>query len=140
MMAAVFVPQLASLSTLVLIPFLFVLSMGLSGVAAVLNLFSRTGDRYFVFADGIQTLMVSMSTVAYPISVIGSYLPSPLVTMIQLNPLSQGAEALRAVINGAPSSPVFNLPSLVLTSLALLGAGVVSYRHVFTKLREVGKI
>jgi ABC-type polysaccharide/polyol phosphate export permease len=84
--------------------------------------------------------MVSMSTVAYPISVIGSYLPSPLVTMIQLNPLSQGAEALRAVINGAPSSQVFNLPSLMLTSLVLLGAGVVSYRHVFTKLREVGKI
>jgi ABC-type polysaccharide/polyol phosphate export permease len=140
MMAAVFVPQLASLSTLALIPFLFVLSMGLSGIAAVLNLFSRTGDRYFVFADGIQTLMVSMSTVAYPISVISSYFPSPLATMIQLNPLSQGAEALRAVINRAPTSPVFNLPSLVLTSLVLLVAGVVSYRHVFTKLREVGKI
>jgi len=140
MMAAVLVPQLASLSTVALIPFMFVLSMGLAGIAAVLNLFSRTGDRYFVFADGIQTVMVSLSTVAYPISVISSYFPSTLVTVIQLNPLSQGAEALRAVINGGPSNAAFNLPSLVLASFGLLVIGVVSYRHVFTKLREVGKI
>lgn len=138
--AAALIPQLVSLSTLALIPFMFILAMGLAGIAAVLNLFSKTGDRYFTFADGIQTAMVSLSTIAYPISVISSYFPSPVVTAIQLNPLSQGAEALRAVINGAPSSSAFNLPTLLLTSLVLLVAGVVSYRHVFTKLRDVGRI
>jgi ABC-type polysaccharide/polyol phosphate export permease len=140
LMAAVLIPQLFSLATLALIPFLFILAMGLSGIAAALNLFSRTGDRYFVFADGVQTVFVSLSTVAYPIATISSYFPSQVVTMIQLNPLSQGAEALRAVINGGTTSSVFNLPSLLLTSLVLLAIGVLSYRHVFTKLREVGKI
>jgi len=138
--AAALIPQLFSLSTLALIPFMFILSMGLAGIAAVLNLFSKTGDRYFVFADGIQTAMVSMSTIAYPVSVIGTYFPSSVVTLIQLNPLSQGAEALRAVINGGPATSAFNLPTLLFTSLVLLVAGVVSYRHVFTKLRDVGKI
>jgi ABC-2 type transport system permease protein len=138
--AAALIPQLVSLSTLALLPFMFILSMGLAGIAAVLNLFSKTGDRYFVFADGIQTVMVSLSTVAYPILVISSYFPHSLVLLIQLNPLSQGAEALRAVINGAPSSSVFDLPTLLITSLVLLVAGIVSYRHVFTKLRDVGKI
>lgn len=139
-MAAALIPQLVSLSTLALIPFMFILSMGLAGIAAVLNLFSKTGDRYFVFADGIQTAMVSLSTVAYPILVISSYFPPSVVLLIQLNPLSQGAEALRAVINGAPSSSAFDLPTLLITSLVLLVGGVVSYRHVFTKLRDVGKI
>ena len=139
--AAALIPQLVSLSTLALIPFMFILSMGLAGIAAVLNLFSKAGDRYFVFADGIQTAMVSLSTVAYPISVISSYFPSSVVTLIQLNPLSQGAEALRTVINnGTPSSSAFNLPTLLITSLVLLGVGVVSYRHVFTKLWDVGKL
>jgi ABC-type polysaccharide/polyol phosphate export permease len=143
--AAVLIPQLVSVSTLALIPFMFVLSMGLAGIAAVLNLFSKAGDRYFVFADGIQTAMVSLSTVAYPITVISSYFPSQVVTLIQLNPLSQGAEALRTIIHvgrscAESSSPAFNLPTLLVTSLALLVVGVVSYRHVFTELREVGKL
>jgi ABC-2 type transport system permease protein len=139
--AAALIPKLISFSTLALIPFMFILSMGLAGIAAVLNLLSKAGDRYFVFADGIQTAMVSLSTVAYPISVISSYFPSPVATLIQLNPLSQGAEALRTVINnGISSSPMFNLPTLLLTSLLLLAVGAVCYRHVFTELREVGKL
>ncbi len=140
LVSAALIPQLLSLSTLALIPFMFVLSMGLAGIAAVLNLFSKTGDRYFTFADGIQTVMVSMSTVAYPLSIVSSYFPSPVVTVIKLNPLSQGAEALRAIVNGAPVNSGFNIPTLLVTSLVLLAAGVVSYRHVFTKLRDVGKI
>ena len=138
--AAVLIPQLVSLSTLTLIPFMFILSMGLAGVAAVLNLFSKAGDRYFVFADGIQTAMVSLSTVAYPITVIRSYFPSYVVTLIQLNPLSQGAEALRTIINGTSSSSGFNIPTLLITSIVLLVVGIVSYRHVFTELRDLGKL
>jgi ABC-type polysaccharide/polyol phosphate export permease len=138
--AAALIPQLVSLSTLALIPFMFVLSMGLAGIAAVLNLFSKAGDRYWVFADGIQTLMVSLSTVAYPVTVIKNYFPPAVATLIQLNPLSQGAEALRTIINGTSSSPMFNLPTLLATSLVLLAIGVVSYRHVFTSLRDLGKL
>ncbi len=138
--AMAFIPQLATLSTLLLIPFMFILAMGLAGIAAVLNLFSKTGDRYWVFADGLQTALVSLSTIAYPLTIVSSYLPPALVTFVEYNPLSQGAEALRTVINGAPSSAVFNLPALLLTSLALLAVGVVSYRHVFTELRDAGKL
>ncbi|HUI86783.1 MAG TPA: ABC transporter permease [Nitrososphaerales archaeon] len=139
-MAAAFLPHLASVSTLLLLPYMFLLSMGLAGIAAALNLFSKAGERYWVFADGIQTAMVGLSTIAYPISTVSSFLPSYLVTAIELNPLSQGAEALRTVINGAASSSAFNLASLSIGSLVLLVLGVVSYRHVFARLRDVGKI
>jgi len=138
--AMVFLPRLASLSTLVLIPYMFLLSMGLAGIAAAINLFSKAGERYWVFADGVQTALVGLSTIAYPISTIGSLLPPSLVTLIELNPLSQGAEALRTVVNGAPASSAFNVVSLSVGSLILLLVGIVSYRHVFARLREVGKI
>ncbi len=138
--AAAFLPQLITLSTLLLVPFMFVLAMGLAGIAAVLNLFSKGGDRYWVFADGLQTTLVSLSTIAYPLTIVSSYLPPAVVTFVEYNPLSQGAEALRTVINGSSSSTVFNLPALLLTSLVLLAVGVLSYRHVFTELRDVGKL
>ena len=140
MIAAAFLPSLITLNTLVLIPYMFVLSMGLAGIAAVLNLFSKAGERYWVFADGIQTALVSLSTVAYPIAVVSGFFPSYLLTFIEYNPLSQGAEALRTVVYGAPSSPVFNFPALFLTSFVLMVVGVVCYRHVFTQVRESGRI
>jgi ABC-type polysaccharide/polyol phosphate export permease len=138
--AAAFLPQLISLGTLALIPFLFILSMGLAGIAAVLNLIAGTGERYWVFTEGVQTTLVSLSTIAYPLFVVKSFLPSFVVSLIELNPLSQGAEALRTVVFGAPADTSFNLAALLLSSLVLLVVGVVSYRYVFTKLREVGKM
>ena len=140
LIAAAFLPQLVSLNTLILIPYMFLLSMGLAGIAAILNLFSKAGERYWVFADGVQTLLVSLSTIAYPIQVVSGFLPSYMVAFVELNPLSQGAEALREVVYGAPSSPVFNYTALFFTSFILLVIGVISYRHVFTELRESGRI
>ncbi len=139
-MAAVFLPSLVSLNTLALFPFLFVLSMGLAGIAAALNLFSKAGDRYWVFADGIQTVLVSLSTIAYPLSIVSGFFAPPLLTFVEYNPLSQGAEALRTAVYGAPSNAVFNFPALFLGSFVLLAVGVVSYRHVFSSLRETGKV
>jgi ABC-type polysaccharide/polyol phosphate export permease len=140
LIAAVFLPQLATVGTLILIPYMFLLSMGLAGIAAVLNVFSRQGERYWIITEGVQTTMVALSTVAYPIVVVRSYLPPQIISLIEYNPLSQGAEALRTVVSGAPSDPSFNLAALLLTSLALTCVGVVSYRRVFTKLREIGRI
>lgn len=140
LIAAAFLPQLVTISTLLLIPFMFILSVGLAGIAAVLNLFSKAGDRYWVFADGLQTALVSLSTIAYPLTVVSSYFPPFLVTVIEFNPLSQGTEALRSVVYGSSSSGVFSLPALLITSLVLMVVGVFSYRHVFTELRDVGKL
>ena len=140
LVASVFLPQLISVYTLSLLPVMFILSMGLAGIAAVLNIFSTAGERYFVFAEGIQTAMVSLSTIAYPIAFVKPFFPSYLLPIVELNPLTQGAEALRSVIPGSSASGVFSLEWLLITSLALLAVGVVSYRHVFTRLREVGKI
>jgi lipooligosaccharide transport system permease protein len=138
--AVLAVPQLASPILLLFIPLMFVLSMGLSGITAVLNLFSKGGDRYWVFAEGIQTGLLGLSTVFYPIQAIQAVLPAPLVGAVMANPLSQAVNALRdAVLSGSALSPgtVFQV---VATSLVLMLVGAAGYWYVFARVREEGKI
>ncbi len=138
--AVLFVPKLASPLTLALIPFMFIVSMGLGGITAVLNLFTKGGDRYWVFADGVQVVLLGLSTVFYPLQVIKSYLPSYLVTVATYNPLSQVADALRDVISSPSSLTILTYGEIVATSLVLLLVGFVCYRYVFIKVWEAGKV
>ncbi len=123
-----------------MLPLLLVLSMGLSGIAAVLNLFSKKGERYWVFAEGLQVTFLGLSTISYPLAVIQSAFPNVLVEAIEYNPLSQGVDALRAWVFGGEPVQSAALASLILTSLVLLALGAISYRHVFYEVREVGKL
>ena len=134
------VPRLASLALLLFLPLMFVLSMGLSGITAVLNLFSRGGDRYWVFAEGIQTALLGLSTVFYPVQTMRAVLPSPVVSVVLANPLSQAADALRDVAGSSPAISPGVVLGVVTTSLLLMLVGAVGYRHVFAKVREDGKV
>lgn len=138
--AVIAVPQLASPAVLLFVPLMFVLSMGLSGITAVLNLFSKGGDRYWVFAEGIQTALLGLSTVFYPITAMEAVLPGPLVSVVTANPLSQAVNALReTVLSGSSLAPAAAF-QVALTSVLLMLVGAVGYRHVFSSVREVGKV
>jgi ABC-type polysaccharide/polyol phosphate export permease len=138
--AVIVVPRLASIATLALIPFMFVVSMGLGGITAVLNLFTKGGDRYWVYAEGIQISLLGLSTVFYPLSVIGSFLPSYLVVFVTYNPLSLVADALRSVITSPASLTPAMLGEMCGASLVLLFCGFLCYRYVFARVREAGKV
>ena len=138
--AMAIIPKLASLATLAMLPVIFVVSMGLGGIAAVLNLFSKGGDRYWVFAEGVQVSLLGLSTVFYPISVIDSFFPSGVAQAIVLNPLSQVADDLRDIVFSPASLSLGAFVLVVSTSLLLLLAGFVCYRYVFAKVWEVGKV
>ena len=138
--ALALLPHPSWTAALAMIPIMLVLSMGLSGIAAVLNLFSKRGERYWVFAEGLQVALLGMSTISYPLSVIRGVFPASLATAIEYNPLSQGVDALRSWVFGGQPVAAVTLGSLVLTSLLLLAVGAVSYREVFYKVREVGKL
>ena len=138
--AVVAVPQLASPAVLLFVPLMFVLSMGLGGITAVLNLFSKGGDRYWVFAEGVQTALLGLSTVFYPLKTMEAVLPGPVVSVVMANPLSQAVNALRATaLSGTSLSPAVTL-EVVVTSLLLMLVGAWGYRHVFATVREVGKL
>jgi hypothetical protein len=137
--AVIFVPKLASPITLAIIPVFFIVSTGLAGIAAILNLVSKGGDRYWVFAQGVQMIFLGMSTVFYPITTVGAFFPGQVTDAISLNPLSQLTGALRNIVNSEPISPA-GFALVFVTSIALLSVGVICYRHVFQKVWEVGKL
>jgi hypothetical protein len=139
LVALSFVHGLFSLSTLIMIPFMFFISMGLGGIAAVINLFSGGGDRFWAFAEGVQMALLGMSTVFYPLTAVKSIMPAFAVTAITFNPLSQIADALRLAIASASLSP-YALLSISVTSLLMLVIGFFCYRHVFSKVRLLGKV
>lgn len=136
--AVIFVPKLASPITLAIVPLFFIVSMGLGGIAAILNLVSKGGDRYWVFAQGVQMILLGMSTVFYPISEIGAFFPSLVTNAISLNPLSQVAGTLRSVANSEPIS-LTGFGLVFATSIILFLVGMICYRYVFQKVWEVGK-
>ncbi len=137
--AVVVIPQLASPITLAIIPIIFIVSTGLGGMAAILNLVSKGGDRYWVFAEGVQMVLLGLSTVFYPIQLIASFFPPIVTQAILLNPLSQVADALRNVVFSEPVS-LSSFGLLFATCLVLFLVGLTCYRYVFKKVWEVGKL
>ena len=137
--AVAMVPKLATPATLEIIPLLFVASMGLGGITAVLNLFSKGGDRYWVFAEGLQVLILGLSTVFYPISYVSSLFPA-ITSVVALNPLSQIADALRSVASSNSSLSPSSLGLVVGTSSVLFLIGLVCYRYVFREVWVSGRV
>ena len=139
LVALVFVPKLISLSTLLMMPFMFLVSMGLGGIAAVINLFSGGGERFWAFAEGVQMAFLGLSTVFYPLSAVEKVMPFYINTIVIYNPLSQIADALRTSLAVQPIT-ASSLILIAITSFFMLALGFLCYRHVFSKLRVQGKV
>jgi ABC-type polysaccharide/polyol phosphate export permease len=127
------------LNALLLFPFLFVLSTGIAGLAAFFASISRRGEMYWVYAQALQVTMITVSTIFYPATIISQYLPGPLATVAENNPLSLAATALRASAFGANPLDTGVLTNLILTSSPLALLGAASYWAILRNLRLRGK-
>jgi ABC-type polysaccharide/polyol phosphate export permease len=141
LVALVVLPAQAIWSTLILLPFIFVLAMGLAGISAALAAFSSThGEFFFAYQQIVQTLLLTLSTVFYPVEVVGKYLPSFLVNVVSANPLSLAAEAMRQyTFAGQPVQP-FYLLNILIASIPLVVVGAVSYLVVLRAIQVKGKL
>jgi ABC-type polysaccharide/polyol phosphate export permease len=139
--ALVVLPANAIGSALLLLPFLFVLAMGLAGIAATLAAVASThGEFFFAFQNIVQIAILTLSTVYYPIEVIENCLPPLLVTVASMNPLSLAAEALRQyTFAGAPVEPDF-LVKILLASTPFAIVGALTYLGALRKLQVKGKL
>ncbi len=141
LIALIVLPAQAISTILVLLPFLFILAMGLAGIAATLAALASThGEYFFAFQQVVQTSLLTFSTVFYPIELIRNYLPPALVSIAAANPLSLAAEAVRQyAFGGMPIQPWFLLEMLVASvPFALLGA--VAYSLALRAIRTKGKL
>jgi ABC-type polysaccharide/polyol phosphate export permease len=141
LIALIVLPAQAIWNTLILLPFIFILAMGLAGVSATLAALASThGEFFFAYQQIVQVLLLTLSTVYYPIDVVKNYLPSFLVNVVSANPLSLAAEAMRQyTFSGYPIQPSFLL-NMLFSSVPFAVVGAVSYLAVLRIIQAKGKI
>lgn len=141
LIALVVLPTKAVSSILVLLPFLFVLAMGLAGIAATLAALASThGEYFFAYQSIVQGTLLALSTVYYPIEAIQRYLPSFLMPLVAANPLSLAAESIRQfAFGGVPIQPSF-LATMVVTGVPFALLGAAAYLFALRTLRVKGKL
>ncbi len=139
LIASIVLPLQGILNALLLLPFLFILSTGIAGLAAFFASVSRKGEIYWVYAQALQVSMVTISTIFYPAQTIAKYLPGPIVAIAENNPLSLAAGALRdsAFSGGALSMNL--VLNLLAVSLPLAGLGALAYWIILRAIRIRGK-
>ena len=130
--ALIVLPANAIWTALVLLPFLFVLAMGLAGIAATLAAIASThGEFFFAFQNILQVVLLALSTVYYPIGE---------VTVASANPLSLAVEALREfAFKGVPINAGY-LVNILLASLPFTIIGALAYWSALHKLQVNGKL
>jgi len=141
LIALVVLPAHAVWNTLILMPFLFILAMGLAGIAATLAAFASThGEFFFAYQQIVQIVLLTLSTLFYPIEVVRQYLPPFLVIIVSVNPLSIAAEAMRKyTFAGSPIEP-WSLITLLLTSIPFAIVGALAYLTALHKIQVKGKL
>ncbi len=139
--ALVVLPPQAIWNTLILLPFIFILAMGLAGISASLAAASSThGEYFFAYQQVVQVLLLTLSTVFYPIEIVKNYLPQFLTSFVTANPLSLAAEAMREyAFKGQPIQPFFLL-NVLLASIPFTIIGAVSYLAVLHAIQIKGKL
>jgi len=141
LIAIVALPAQAVWNALALLPFLFVLAMGLAGIAAALAALASThGEYFFAYQQIVQVFLLTFSTVYYPRSVIEKYLPSILVTIAQANPLSVAAEALRDFAFAGHPIQLTTMANMILTSVPFALLGALAYSRSLHNLQVKGKL
>src|SRR5437016_3273112 len=133
------IPIQGILYALILIPFLFVLSTGIAGLAAFFASVSRRGEIYWVYAQALQVTLVTISTIFYSAQTISRYLPGPIATIAAYNPLSLAATALRDSVLSGELLNSYLLSNLLATSLPLAALGALAYWVILRTLRLRGK-
>jgi len=135
------IPMQAISNTLILFPFLFVLAMGLAGIAATLAAVASThGEYYFAYQSVVQLLLLTFSTLYYPISTLKTFFPSFVTSIVSANPLSLAVGAIRNyTFAGKPVQPLYLLDILVASvPFALIGAA--AYLSALRQFRVKGKL
>ncbi len=139
LIASVVVPPQGILNAVLILPFLFVLSTGIAGLAAFFASVSKRGEIYWVYAQALQVSMVTISTVFYPAATISQFMPGPVAAIAEYNPLSLAAGVLRASAFGGSPVDTSALAALLATSLPLAVMGALAYWVIIRTIRIKGK-
>jgi ABC-2 type transport system permease protein len=105
---------------------MFLLGMGISGLAISLAVILRSFERFTTARSLIYLLLIFCSTVFYPITVLQQLFGGSLVVFARANPLSAVSDLLRGYLMGTPAVTLFSWAELLAFSVVfnLAGAGL----------------
>jgi ABC-2 type transport system permease protein len=105
---------------------MFLLGMGISGLAISLAVILRSFERFTTARSLIYLLLIFCSTVFYPITVLQQLFGGSLVVFARANPLSAVSDLLRGYLMGTPPVTFFSWAELLVFAAAfnLAGAGL----------------
>jgi ABC-2 type transport system permease protein len=116
------------LQLLVILGALFLISTGTSGLSIAMAVSTKSFEKFVTMRGVLYYMLFFCSTVFYPLSLIESILPKPLVLFAQFNPLSCGADLIRGyLIPGYPPITSDLLQNLVIFSLIFTLVGALAY-------------
>jgi ABC-2 type transport system permease protein len=117
---------------------LFLLATGISGVSIAIAV-SITSFEKFITARGlIYYVLFFCSSIFYPLSLIQTLgqegiMPQPLVVLAELNPLSNGADLIRAFLLGNPAFTFDMIRNLVVFSAIFVAAATIAYMKIIVR-------
>jgi len=115
-------------SEFVLILFaMFLLSMGISGLAISLAVAFRSFERFTTARSLLYLMLIFCSTVFYPITVLQQILPRSLIEIAQWNPLSRVSDIVRGYLIGTPAITLQSWIELLLFSAVFILGGAGMY-------------
>lgn len=112
---------------------LFLISIGTSGLSISLALSTTSFEKYITMRGVVYYMLFFCSTVFYPITLIQSSLPTPLVIIAQYNPLSCGADLSRAFLLGTPPFAYWMLLDISIFAIFFALIAAFAYRRSMRK-------
>ncbi|RJS78061.1 ABC transporter permease [Candidatus Bathyarchaeota archaeon] len=112
---------------------LFLVAIGTSGLSISLALSTTSFEKYITMRGVVYYVLFFCSTVFYPMTLIQSSLPTPLVLIARYNPLSCGADLSRAFLLGTPPFSFWMLLDLGIFALFFALVAAFAYRRAMQK-------
>lgn len=112
---------------------LFLVAIGTSGLSISLALSTTSFEKYITMRGVVYYVLFFCSTVFYPMTLIQSSLPTPLVLIARYNPLSCGADLSRAFLLGNPPFGFWMLLDLGLFAVFFALVAAFAYRRAMQK-------
>lgn len=92
-----------STQLLLMLSAMYLLGMGVSGLAISLAVALRSFERFTTARSLLYLMLVFCSTVFYPLTALKQIVPAPLVVLAQWNPLSRVSDLIRGYLIGTPA-------------------------------------
>ena len=123
---------------LIILGGLFLLATGISGLSIAIAVSTSSFEKFITARGLVYYVLFFCSSIFYPLSLIQALgqdgiMPTPLVVLAELNPLSSGADLIRSFLLGNPAFTMNMIRNLVIFSVVFATTATFTYMKVIER-------